>query len=199
MKKIWTDEEKIILIELRKTLKAKEISLLLNKSISSVYNICKLLDCNPEKDYTFARNSKFGRRLYYIYRGINNRCYNQNLPEYQSYGGRGISVCLDWKLSFKKFYNWAIQNGYQSHLTIDRINNNGNYEPSNCRWATRFEQGQNRRTNIYIKAFGETKTIAEWSRDKRCRCSYDALRERIHSKIDSEIAIVTIPGKIRIY
>ena len=103
-------------------------------------------------------------RLNYIWRGMKNRCYNPNSKKYPIYGGRGIIVCDEWKNNFKSFYNWAKNNGYKENLTIDRINVNGNYEPSNCRWATAKEQANNR-TNSHVLTFNnETHTLSEWSR-----------------------------------
>ena len=101
-------------------------------------------------------------RIYSIWQGMKGRCFNGNDARYSSYGGRGISVCDEWKNDFTVFYNWAIDNGYSDSLTIERINNDGNYEPSNCRWATNTEQCNNRRTNIKIKIGNSERSLKEW-------------------------------------
>ena len=84
-------------------------------------------------------------RLASIYQGMKQRCYNTKRPNYKYYGGRGIVICDEWLNSPQAFYNWAIANGYQENLTIDRISTDGNYEPQNCRWATFKEQATNKR------------------------------------------------------
>ena len=90
-----------------------------------------------------------GTRINRIYWGMKARCYNKNYHKYPNYGARGIKICDEWKNDFMAFYNWAINNGYADNLSIDRINNDGNYEPSNCRWATAKQQANNtRKTKI---------------------------------------------------
>lgn len=90
-------------------------------------------------------HGKTHTRLFSVWRGIKQRCNNLNDSSYQYYGGRGITVCEEWKNDFEKFYNWSLANGYTDELTIDRINPDGNYEPDNCRWVNFFIQNINKR------------------------------------------------------
>lgn len=103
-----------------------------------------------------------GTRIYQIWQGVKSRCYNPHDARYYRYGGRGIIVCDEWKSDFSSFYDWAMLNGYSENLTIDRIDNDGNYEPSNCRWSSQKEQANNRSTNIKITIGNATKTLTEW-------------------------------------
>ena len=103
-------------------------------------------------------------RLYSIWADIKQRCENQNHPRFKDYGGRNVLMCDEWKNNFEAFYEWAVLNGYQENLSIDRKNNDGNYEPSNCRWVTDVEQANNKRNNHYLSYNGEVHTMAEWSR-----------------------------------
>ena len=103
-----------------------------------------------------------GTRIYKIWQGMKKRCYNEHDARYSSYGGRGITVCDEWKNSFQCFYDWSMNNGYNETLTIDRIDNNKGYSPDNCRWANQQEQSRNRSTNIKIKIGNSTRTLTEW-------------------------------------
>lgn len=89
-------------------------------------------------------------RLYKVYKSMKSRCLNRNNKRYNDYGGRGIKISEDWIADFQNFYNWSMQNGYKENLTIDRINNDGDYCPENCRWTSVKEQNKNKRNNIKI-------------------------------------------------
>jgi hypothetical protein len=95
--------------------------------------------------------------------GMKNRCMNEKTPAYKNYGGRGITVCEEWKNSFKKFFEDMGKAPTLQH-SIDRMDNNGNYCKENCRWATPAEQSQNRRNNISISLLGEIHTLSSWAR-----------------------------------
>lgn len=107
-------------------------------------------------------NKTLNPRIRRIYSNMKTRCYNPISNRYNRYGGRGISVCKEWLDSFGVFQKWALENGYADDLTLDRIDNNGNYCPENCRWATYKEQRRNSTGTRTITINGKTKIISEW-------------------------------------
>ena len=111
-----------------------------------------------------TRHGKCNTRLYKIYHDMKSRCYNRNIKNYPLYGGRGIAICEEWLDNFQTFYEWAISNRYTNELTIERIDPNGNYEPLNCRWATKNEQNINQRRTIHAEINGVTHVLSEWSK-----------------------------------
>lgn len=101
-------------------------------------------------------------RLYKIWLGIKERCCNKRCKWYRDYGARGIKVCDEWLTDFMSFYAWAMENGYQENLTIERIDNDEGYEPDNCRWATVKQQARNRRSSRLFTIGDETHCLSEW-------------------------------------
>lgn len=152
-----------------------------NKNI--LYNIPKSL----EEEFGSIRN---------ILRGMKQRCYNKNNLSYSNYGGRGITVCNEWLNNTNNFIHWALQNGYKKGLTIDRINNNGNYEPSNCRWVDRIEQANNKRNNVKYFYNGKEMSLKEIS--KLVNIPVTTLQSRLKKGITIEEAI-NMPKRINQY
>lgn len=104
-------------------------------------------------------------RLYKIYDGMKQRCTNPNYVRSKDYMGRGITICKEWLDSYKAFEEWALNNGYADNLSIDRIDNDGNYEPNNCRWADAKTQANNRRDVKKYTYNGKTLSVSEWARE----------------------------------
>lgn len=139
----------------------------------------------------FVTHGKSGTRVYGIWCDMKKRCYNPKNKRYSRYGGRGISVCEEWKENFQMFYEWAMANGYTDELTIDRINVNGNYEPSNCRWVTVKEQQRNTSRNRFITVNGVTRTVSEWA--EITGIHRDVIKDRLNKLHWTEEEAVTIP------
>ena len=102
-------------------------------------------------------------RLYTVWVSMKARCLNTKNKRYEQYGGRGIKICEDWK-SFEPFRDWALENGYNDNLSIERIDVDGNYDPQNCKWIPMSDQAKNTRSNRRVTINGETRILSEWSR-----------------------------------
>lgn len=121
-------------------------------------------------------HGKSNTRLYGVWSGMKDRCYNKNCKGYHHYGGRGIVVCDEWKDDFMSFYSWAMAAGYdetapRGRYTIERKDNDGPYSPENCRWATIQEQERNKRNNIHVKVDGKAKILKQFCEEKGLRYS----------------------------
>lgn len=125
-------------------------------------------------------------KLFYVWHSMKKRCELTTYFQYKRYGGRGIELCLDWH-DFQSFKKWATDNGYKEGLSIDRIDNDGNYEPKNCRWITLQEQNYNKSTSRYLTLDGKTKTVAEWS--KEVGLSSGCIRYRLGAGWSTESAL----------
>lgn len=130
-------------------------------------------------------------RLYGILHNMRSRCYLPTFSRYEYYGKRGIKICDEWlgRKGFKNFYNWAMKNGYQSSLTIDRIDNEKDYCPDNCRWVSMLIQNNNTSKNHYITHNGETKTASQWA--KIYNINRNTLNKRIRRGWSFESAVST--------
>ena len=105
------------------------------------------------------------KRLKSIYNGMRLRCYNENNVNYKYYGGKGVTICDEWLLSFENFFDWAINNGYNENLTIDRIDSEKEYSPDNCKWSTKKEQAYNRSISVKLTLNGRTMYMTEWAEE----------------------------------
>lgn len=130
------------------------------------------------KDNSSKATHRMSRtRLYRIWQAMKNRCYNENFWAFCHYGGRGITMCDEWRDSFEAFRDWALANGYRGDLSIDRIDNDMGYSPSNCRWASKKTQASNTRKNVLYEYRGEKRTLKEWS--ELLNINYQTLHSRV--------------------
>ena len=142
---------------------------------------------------THSKGNYINTRLYHTWENMKARCFNKNNPQYKNYGGRGITVCEEWKNDFLSFRMWALQNGWNDthvkfEISLDRIDVNGNYEPSNCRWATPKQQVNNRRRSRRWEYNGEKYTLQEIS--EKFNINHMALRSRLYEQgLDAKTAI----------
>lgn len=150
---------------------------------------CLHSDKSKEKIKTLIKKQtkytrKFEKEISIIFNQMKQRCYNKKCKAYKNYGGRGIKICDEWLENFNSFYLWSIKNNFNSNLSIDRIDVNGNYEPNNCRWITNLEQQNNKRNNKYLEFNGQKHTYAEWSRILNIPSS--TISDRIKRGYDTE-------------
>lgn len=124
-------------------------------------------------------------KLNKVWRNMKDRCYNPNNKRYTHYGGRGIAVCEAWKGSYVVFRDWAISAGYKNGLSLDRINNDGNYDPSNCRWADGVSQNNNFSRNKLLTHNGETMSLSQWA--KKTGIHRNTLDYRVNRGMDIEM------------
>lgn len=140
------------------------------------------------KNFTTHGESK--TRLYKIWASIKKRCTNPNATNYSDYGGRGISMCDSWASDYCCFAKWAHSNGYADNLSIERIDVNGDYDPSNCTWADTITQANNRRSSVRLSCQGKNMTIAEWSRE------LGITYKQLHKKLSAGKSLEEIINKI---
>jgi len=154
---------------------------------------CYAREFNGKAGITHGLSNK---TIYNTWKTMLHRCENRTDKRYNNYGGRGITVCEEWH-DIVKFYNWAVDNGYKEGLSIDRINGNGNYEPSNCRWATREEQANNLKSNKKYTVNGRTESIKTWG--KISGIPECVISSRIRRGWDVEEAVTLKVNKTRKY
>jgi len=131
---------------------------------------------NARKLYSTVRQND--KRLYAVWNGIKQRCINPNNKSYQNYGGRGIEMDSEWANHYESFYNWAINAGYRAGMEIDRIDNNGNYCASNCRFVDSIIQANNKRNVKLYEIDGVEKSLPQWCREYNQ--DYWLVRQRVY-------------------
>ena len=181
------------------------------KAYSLIYGRCCSCGHHTSKPKEGSiMSNKTSKRLYSILSGMKSRCFSKNNPNFNHYGGRGITICQEWIDNFRSFEKWAIENGYRNDLTIDRIDVNGNYEPDNCRWITNKEQQNNKRNTVHIDFCGEDITLKELSnltgidrntlysryskgiKDEKILCRLQRKKKEVHRKEREPGMLVTV-------
>lgn len=147
---------------------------------------------NAKKLYSGVRQKD--KRLYAVWNGIKQRCFNKNNRSYHNYGGRGISMDSEWANNYESFYNWAIRSGYKKGMEIDRIDNNGNYCESNCRFVDKETQANNKRNVLLYTIDGVTKSLPQWCREYDM--DYYLVRQRVYKLGWSINDALTIPKRV---
>ena len=168
-------------------LKCNFCGAIVSRGATSVRGSRVLCDCQKDHIPEY-RGTNRKSPLYNSYRAMLARCYDPKSVKFPDYGGRGIVVCEEWQ-TFPPFEAWAMSNGWAPGLSIDRIDVNGNYEPSNCRWADATTQSNNRRGNRYLTYEGKTKTLKQWA--DSIGISYSTLIHRVDSGWPIEMALET--------
>lgn len=125
---------------------------------------------------------------------MKSRCYTKTHDHYKSYGGRGIGICTEWLNNYQVFADWATQNGFDEKLTLDRIDNDGNYEPNNCRWVSILRQANNKSTNVYVTIGDKTQSIADWCRD--LNINYGTVQYRVSKDKMTYFEALTKPIRV---
>lgn len=146
---------------------------------------CLTLEMSRAKSVTHGENKT---RLYGLWGSMRTRCTNPRRSNAKNYIGRGIRCCEAWS-KFEAFRDWSLENGYQDGLSLDRRDNNEGYCPENCRWVDWPTQCRNKRSTIYLEAFGETKIIPDWLADPRCKPTASGLYHRLKDGWSPEDAI----------
>ena len=134
-------------------------------------------------------------RVHHIWRCMLTRCYAPKTHAFEHYGGRGITVCEEWRNDFMAFYTWSMNHGYKDNLSIDRLNVDGNYEPGNCRWATMKQQANNKRNSKRIRYMGRIANMSELSKQ------FGIARTTIYTRLECGWSIekaLTTPVKERV-
>lgn len=146
---------------------------------------------NNESNLGYVSHGYKHHPLYQVWQGMIKRCENINSKCYKYYGARGIKVCDEWH-NPKIFIEWCLENGWKQGLSIDRINNNGNYEPSNCRFVDSKIQNRNKNNNRLLEIFGEIKCATDWIEDSRSAiCNYATFIDRLNNGWEPERALTT--------